>query len=247
MPKNLCKIMYYWKNTNVSIAEMSEAFHSIELNVFSIGLFLYVLLLQNLNPLIIFSFSEVFSNYRFEKAYITSFFIGSSISLGITIVLLFIGFYQYYGTLISFEESLFALTGIAVRVLLLCGFVYLEEFIFRRKIFNLLRQNFSNIAAIALTTILYLAMKFYQFDIGLKHMLSLTLISVSLCLRALKKEDFCYGAGILSGILVFFHPISSLPIFGYELPGLVLIKHQTTSEMIGWLTGGAGGPLSSFI
>ena len=50
-------------------------------------------------------------------------------------------------------------------------------------------------------------------------------------------------------MLVAFQPLSSLPLFGSDFQGLLLIRYESglsgEPDWFRWVTGGAGGPLSS--
>lgn len=72
------------------------------------------------------------------------------------------------------------------------------------------------------------------------------------------EEQFALGAGFWAAILIVFQPLLSLPIFGNDFSGILFIKYQaaknsaishSTQGLSTWsriLSGGAGGPLSSF-
>jgi hypothetical protein len=81
------------------------------------------------------------------------------------------------------------------------------------------------------------------------HLITLFLISMALGVRSISEGEFARGAGVWAGLLVVFHPLVSLPVFGNDVQGVVLIKYQESAESVSeafrMLTGGAGGPLSS--
>jgi hypothetical protein len=127
---------------------------------------------------------------------------------------------------------------------------YSEEFLFRHKILNYLRRHMPDHYAAALTALAYVGIKALQFDLGLMHLFSLFLLSLTLAVRAVGEGDFVRGAGFWSGLLIVFHPLLSLPILGNDFQGILLVKYQELAEndnaIFRFLTGGYGGPLSSF-
>ncbi len=235
---------------------MGEMSHANNLTTLSLGVFFYVYLLKKMNPFSSLTFSEIFTSFRFEHRFLPGFFRGVTLSLGLVLLFLLCGFYQYFGYIIHFDEALGDLVRVFCRVLLLVIFVYLEEFIFRRKILNRIKKDFSDFWAIFLTSLLYCGVKIYQFDLGVMSLMSLFLVSLYLGLRSLEDEDFSSGAGLFCGLLIVFQVLLSLPVLGHEFQGIVLVKYHFASvvslqgispEAARLISGGAGGPLSSFV
>jgi hypothetical protein len=61
------------------------------------------------------------------------------------------------------------------------------------------------------------------------------------------------GAGFWAALLVVFHPLLGLPVFGNDFSGLFLVKYQAlpgeqegTISTLRFLSGGPGGPISAF-
>ncbi len=214
-----------------------------------IGSVLFVLFLCLLNPLTSTTYEEVFTPERFEGRFLSGFLQGSGISFGFTLAFLLSGFLTYLGLLIRLEEAPLNMIAILFRIGLLGLFIYCEEFIFRHKIYNYLRSYFSDFQTILVVGVLYCGMKRLQFDLGIMHLITLFLISVSMGLRTLNDQDFVKGAGFWAGILIIFHPLLSLPIFGQEFQGVLLLKYQAPQnlnpETVRIITGGVGGPLAS--
>ena len=105
-----------------------------------------------------------------------------------------------------------------------------------------------------ITAAFYCGIKVIQFDLGLMHLMTLFLLSLTLAARTWTDQDFVRGAGFWAGLLIVFHPLLSLPVLGDDFSGVLLIKYQAAAEVLAdgesstfrFLTGGAGGPLSSF-
>jgi len=137
-----------------------------------------------------------------------------------------------------------------------------EEILFRHDILTRFAGRLPRLAAITATSVLYCAVKRLQFDLGIMQLWTLFLVSTVLGLKALKEGGYHHGAGFWSALLVLFHALLGLPVFGNEFAGLLLIKYAgplgetghwfraiwegTDMRTTVFLTGGLGGPLSSF-
>jgi hypothetical protein len=247
--------------------DISEAFGSNELTLVGVSAMIFVIVLRLLNPITTTTTEEIFTPQRIEKSFLPGFFHGALVGSGLILAFLLSGLYRYLGFIVQFEDLHISLPGIVIRVIAVLGWVYCEEFVFRHKIlkysaslpFSLSSDphrsaGLAQYAAIVTTSLVYCAVKMLQFDLGWMHLLTLFLVSAALSLRTLADGDFAGGAGFWAAVLIVFHPILSLPIFGNEFSGIVLVKHQTGLDldpeaqagMARFFSGGAGGPLSSF-
>jgi len=246
----LTLITYFLMASNSRFQEISDAFASNELMLMGLSAFIFVLLLRGLNPLTSTTTAEIFTPHRFEKRFAPGFLHGAVLALGVTLAFLLSGLYRYLGFFIQFEEAPLAVGNVLLRIMTLGALVYCEEFIFRHKIMNSLRKQLPDIYAALITALLYCAVKAVQFDLGLMHLTTLFLLSLSLALRSIVDGDFSRAAGFAAGLLVVFHPLLSLPILGNDFQGILLVKYQAASDLDSstsrFLTGGVGGPLSSF-
>jgi hypothetical protein len=263
-------VTYFVMNSNATksarFEDISEAFGSNELTLVGISAAIFVIVLKLLNPITTTTTAEIFTPQRIEKNFLPGFFHGALVGSGLILAFLLSGLYRYLGFIVQFEDLHIQLPGIIVRVLAILGWVYCEEFVFRHKIMKYSAmlpfsfssdprrsERYAHVTAVLLTALIYCAVKMLQFDLGWMHLLTLFLASIALSMRTLADGDFAGGAGFWAAILIVFHPILSLPIFGNEFSGIVLVKHQAgldeadaQAAMARFLGGGAGGPLSSF-
>jgi hypothetical protein len=230
------------------------------------------LLLRIFQPFAKTARDELFSPQKVETRFLPGFLHGSVLAGGVTLAFLLGGVYRYLGFFIQADQAPLALAALLIRIASIIAFIYLEEFIFRQRILKCLTRRgeldelspsgefWHSIAAIAFTGAMYVTLKLYQFELGWMQALTLYLVAIALGLRALT-SDFVLAAGFWSAVLIVFQALLSLPIFGNEFSGLVLIKYQslapetatgiwapdsTYSETLRFITGGAGGPLASF-
>jgi len=184
---------------------------------------------------------------------------GGILATGIVAACLLSGVYHYLGFFVHFEQVLLAAANVLLRVASLVVLVHCDERIFRQGILLSLRDLrlpgnpsvlVTRMAAAALTTAAFVGIKALQFDLGTMHYVTLALISIALSLRALSGRGPLEGAGLWTALLLVFHPLFGLPVLGNEFAGIILIKYQATdsgpTDLMRFLTGGAGGPLSGF-
>ncbi len=245
----LTLITYFLMSADLRFQDISDAYSANEIMLVALGSLSFILLLRALNPLTTTSAREIFTGERFENQFAPGFLQGSTLAFGIVLAFLMSGLYRYLGFFIRFEEAPLAFVGILLRIAGLGVLVYCEEFIFRHKILGYLRSRIPDFAAVVITAIVYCGVKWTQFDLGWSHLLTLFLLSISVGVKTVNEGDFARGAGYWAGILIVFHPLLSIPVFGNEFQGVLLVKYQETeteSAIFRYLTGGQGGPLSSF-
>jgi len=243
--------------------DMSDAFSSNEISIISLAAVLFVGLLCSLSPLTSTSLSDIVSQNRIERGFLPGFLYGALFSCSLVLVFILLGIYRYLGYYIQLNEAPIELVNILLRMIALVAFVYCEEFLFRKKILKAFRGHLPDFTRANLAALLYCGVKLLQFDIGIMHCFSLYLVSIVLFYLARKEGQFARGAGFWAAILVVFHPLLSLPIFGNDFSGILLLKVQPIAfsqnsqnlsqnlsdqwnAWIRFLTGGAGGPLASF-
>lgn len=249
--------------------DVSDALATTELTFIAFGAFLFLVLGHALKPTENVRLRDYISAHRLEAEFFPGFAQGSLLATGVVLAFFLAGVYRYLGAFLQFEESPWAVGGSLLRALNLFVLVYCEEILFRERIQNLIRQApifarfqkeshnaWRDLALCALVSFLFCSIKVLQFDLGWMHALTLFLASLALSLRRMaggSLGDFVRGAGFWAGILIVFHVFLSLPIFGNEFTGIFVVKYQPSvneleqqSATLRFLSGGAGGPLSSF-
>lgn len=235
--------------------EISETLTANESSLLGVAALLFVMLLFWLNPLTTTTRSEIFTPQRFEKKFIPGFAQGAVLCSGLVLAFLLSGAYRYVGFFIQTEDTALASIGLAVRVSALGLLLFCEEFIFRQKMYAHLRAHAPDAVSVLVTSLAYVGVKLLQFDLGIMQTTTLLLLSVAIFYRNAADGDFMRGAGFWVAIALIFQALLSLPILGTEFNGLVLIKYQSAiaggldvgTASSRFLTGGIGGPLSSFV
>ncbi len=158
------------------------------------------------------------------------------------------GYFKFLGSYIEADELFSTIAAYLVRLISLVLLVYSEEYFFRYRIFQSIRQETSLPIAIFATSLCFVLTKQLQFDIGILQSMTLFLASVLLCLRFSEQNHFQNGAGYWAATLAVPYVFLSLPIFGLESAAIWTLKYTPPAQhesLARWLTGGLGGPLSS--
>lgn len=232
--------------------DISEVFSSNEVTVMSLAALIFIIMLFLLRPLTSITFNQVVNRTFIEKDFLPGFLQGAALATGLVLLFLLLDTHKNLGYLISFQDAPLELLNILFRIFALLVLAYAEEYLFRQKLitaFSESSKKFSPVATATIVTLFYLCVKMIQFDLSILHLINLALLSFTLSLRSLN-GSFARGAGLWAGMLTIFHPILSLPIFGNDFSGVLLVKYQTINSLSPdtlrrLLTGGAGGPLSS--
>ena len=229
------------------ISEIHNTLSAIQFPVLALAAVLFTGLNRWLYPLTRTQAGEIFTFERFKSAYLPGVLQGGLIALSMIAVLTASQYYRYLGTLITYEDLGLILPGLAIKGFSLLLMTAGEEFVFRQKILQKLRpvaarfrspqdssHSPSTLEVLLLsisTSLLYLVTKSLQFDLGWMQSLTLFLLSIALTQRTLDRKDYLMGAGYLGALLLIFHPVFSLPIFGQETNGLLLLKLRAPEEM----------------
>jgi hypothetical protein len=238
----LTLITYFMISPFVGFQDINETFSSNELALMGAGSIFFVCLIYWLKPMTTIERYEIISRPHIERQFLPGILNGIFIASFFVFILSIFGFYQNLGYLVQLHEAPYELGITLLRVAILAVFVYFEEFIFRYHLFRHVPKTVSEPLIVFSISLLFSLIKTLQFNISYFHAITLFLVSAALSLRVLAGESFSKGAGVWAGILITFHPLLSLPIFGNPFSGILFMKPGNGFQL---LTGGEGGPLCS--
>jgi hypothetical protein len=219
--------------------EINEAFSANELPFIGLGSAFFVLLLQGLAPLIDRERGFGLSMGQAVRSYFPGLFRGACLGASVVAAFLLLGSWKFVGFFVQIEDTPLAILAIVLRTGAILAIVFCEELLFRLR-------PFSTAGQITIFSLIYCCVtKPTQFELSWMHFLTLFLVSSLLSVRRLNEDGFLNGAGFWSGILIVFHPLFSLPIFGNDFSGIFLLKYQAQRTFPALISGGAGGPLAS--
>jgi hypothetical protein len=242
-------VLYLMARSGARFPEISETTATNQILVVGIASLSFVFLLTQLNPVATVKVSEIVTGNLVETQFYPGFLRGAVIACLFAFSGLLFGYYRYVGFFVQSDAPALAIFGLVFRAVSIILMVYVDEFVFRSRFLNPLRDSAHPLRVVALGALLYTLSKSFQFHLGLAHLLTLALVGTALTLRAYYRRDFALGAGIFAGFLVVAHCAFSLPIFGNESQGVILVQYDIRLDIdapiVRFLTGGIGGPLSS--
>ena len=255
---SLTILTYFMISPDSHFQNISDALVSNEVSLMGLSAALFMALLYWLFPQNYTKTSEFLSPKLIEKKFVPGFFRGTLIAGAVVLVFVLSGVYKFLGSFIQFDEAPLAVVNVFLRMLALVLLAYCEEFLFHHKLSQILK-NAPRQLCVLWVAALYCGVKIIQFDLGWSQLTTLFLLSISLFYRTESDGSFTKSAGLWAAILILWHPLLSLPIFGNTFSGIMLIKYLPIeassgliteqgglpSTWIRYLSGGMGGPLSS--
>ncbi len=246
----LTLITYFLLGSQPRFQDITDTFAANEIILMSVASLTFVIGLLLFRPLTTTTRAELITTQRIKKRFAPGLLGGFILGAGVILAFVVSGNYRQLGSLLQSDEAPLSLLGIFLRTMAILVLVYVEEYLFRHKVLSVLRRDWSDIPAALICAGLFCALKQLQFDLGWMQTATLFLVALTLGLRAEVEGDFARGAGFWAALLVLFHPLLSLPVLGSDFQGLFLVRYEpapgTEAEIFRFLTGGAGGPLSSF-
>lgn len=222
---------------SVGFEEINESFGSNELVFMGIGAVLFFILLKGFSPLFDQQSSLGMSWKNLKNDYLPGLLRGVLLALSILLGFVLTGTYKYIGFFVQIEDTPLAISGILFRVLALLALGLTEEFLFRN-------SRYAGYFTLLGLSLFFCLIKLNQFELGWMQGLTLFLASCYLAVRRIQENSFLDGAGFWAGLLIIFHPVFSLPIFGNDFSGIFLLKYQPQKLIPASISGGIGGPLS---
>lgn len=247
----LSVVTYFMARSGPSFGELSETWNTNLILVAGFASLGFLFVITQLNPIATVARSEIITGHLVEHRFYPAFLRGAVFACVFAFVGLATGYYKYVGFFVQADTPALAVFGLLFRAVSVVLMVYADEFIFRGRFMAYIRDGAHPARSIVLCALFYTLSKSFAFHLGWAHLVTLALLGTALSLRSYLHRNFAEGAGILAGFLMVAHVAFSLPIFGNESQGIVLLRYDfrldVDAPMIRFLTGGLGGPLSSVV
>ena len=192
---------------------------------------------------------DIFSRKRIEREFFPGFLQGTLLGGALILIYILTGTMRSLGSQIQLGEAPLRIATILFRMTVLCVFAYAESWIFFHQIPKQVKRRLPELVLANGLAVLYCGIKVLQFDLDGMQVVTLYLVAILLFYRMRQEDSFARGAGYWAGLLVLFSPLLSLPLFGNEFQGILWLKVQIPileNKYTHVLTGGVGGPISSF-
>lgn len=244
-------VTYFMARSGSTFGEISETTNTNLILVCGVASLGFLFLLTQLNPLGTVARSEIVTGHLVEHRFYPAFLRGAAFACLFAFAGLLGGSYRYVGFFVQSDAPAIAILGLLFRAMSIILMVYADEFVFRNRFLTYVRDRAHPIRTAVLGGLFYTLSKSFEFHLGWAHLITLALLGTALSLRAHLHRDFAEGAGLLAGFLMMAHCAFSLPIFGNESQGIILLRYDFRLDVdapaIRFLTGGLGGPLSSVV
>jgi len=244
-------VTYFMSRSGSTFGEISETTNTNLILVCGIASFSFLVVLTQLNPIATVARSEIITGHLIENRFYPAFLRGAVFACLFAFTGLVAGYYKYVGFFVQSDAPAIAVFGLIFRATSIMFMVYVDEFIFRSRFMAHIRDGAHPFRSIVLCGLFYTLSKSLEFHLGLAHLVTLALLGTALSVRSYFHRNFAEGAGLLAGFLMIAHCAFSLPIFGNESQGIVLLRYDFRLDVdvptIRFLTGGLGGPLSSVV
>jgi hypothetical protein len=245
----LSLMVYFMGQSGSAFAEISATTSTNQILVIGFSSLFFLFLILQMNPIATVARSEIATGHVIETQFYPAFLRGSVFACVFAFIGIATGYYQYIGFFVQSDTPAFAAFSLLFRALSILFMIYADEFVFRGRFIDRLRDSVPPLQIVIIGTLFYTLSKGLMFHLGLAHLLTFALIGASLSLRAYYQRNFPQGAGLLAGFLIASHCAFSLPILGNETQGLLLLRYDIRLDIeapiVRFLTGGLGGPLSS--
>jgi hypothetical protein len=247
----LSLVTYFMARSGSTSGEISETTNTNLILVSGLASLSFLFVLTQLNPIATVSRSEIITEHLVEYRFYPAFLRGAVFACIFAFAGLAGGYYHYVGFFIQSDTPGIAILGLLFRAVSILFMVYVDEFVFRARFLTHIRDGAHPARSIILCALFYTLSKLLEFHLGWAHLITLALLGTALSLRSFLHRNFAEGAGILAGFLMVAHCGFSLPIFGNESHGILLLRYNFRLDLdaptIRFLTGGLGGPLSSIV
>ena len=241
-------VTYFSISPQSRFQDVSDSIYHYSMIMAGVSAALFIILLIALRPLVRFDWREFYQPHLLEREWLKGFFKGALLVGLFCIPLLFLGYYKFVGFYLHATEAPLEFFHTTLRVLSIIILTYAEGYLFFIKFPHSLKEQLPHWIIAQGVALFYCLAQYLQFDLGLFHAISLYGVALSLYARSLLSGTFYQGAGFWAAILILFNPLFSLPIFGSEHFGILILKPDL--NLAGdisphWITGGLRGPICS--
>lgn len=241
---------YFSMGEQGTLREIADQFGGFEIPVFALSSISFIWILFNLKPSNRVHLAELFSSHRIRNLFFPGFFHGVILMIGVLVALVASGYYRFIGLYLETDELIPLFFAMFLRGGLIVLWIASEEILFRNWLQTRLERDWPVWMSWILIAIIAVPVKAFQFDLGVMDYITLTLLYLLIGMRTSQDGSFHRGAGFWIGLVFVSHLVSSLPLYGQEFSGILTLKFQEQGEEFSrvnrWLTGGVGGPFSSF-
>jgi hypothetical protein len=242
---------YFLLRNKSPIQDVGDVVRANRVQTFGLAAMLYVTALQFLYPLTSTTWREVLPRMDLRTYFPAGLATGAALSAAMLLGATLGGHYSILGFYTKLDELMAALVANLFFCACLFALCIVEEYVLRGRIEPFLERLLTRDRgpaplrqplAAAGVMVLFLLLKDLQFD--LEPLEALNMVLLSFCLSRAKSDAGSHmaSAGFSAGYFAFSHALCSLPLFGQDVAGMVLVRATEEKGLGAWLAGGIQGP-----
>ena len=232
-----------------SVPRVADFIFTNKVPIHSLAAILFVLLIHQLYPLtdtrLPAVFKRNFSTYHFLQG----------LMLGLVLVVggLLGGHFSWLGFYMHFDEIVINFVSTVLFSFGLFTFVIFEEYLMRSVVEPQLRRFGSPTVLYIASCAIYVALKYFQFELTWFAALNFALLNLVFSTIARKERSHMSSATLAATFLFTLHTLFSLPFLGQDMPGVFLLRAVEIENASGvrslgvLLSGGTQGPENSLL
>ncbi len=238
-----------------AILKVDEILQANQILIYGLAATLYVVLLHIMQPLTTTRLSTVFQIQNLKTYFPRHAISGLILTMVLILGGLLAGYIQFLGIYFNLDEIVVSLGSIAVFSLAIFSLILFEEYLLRNIIESIkIETTFEKVSpyvlSLIISTVFFLFLKIQQFE--LKRMEILNLILLNVVLFKISHADksaqrFLSSASFFFVFLFTTHIFFGLPLFGQEMPGIILLRCTTGGFINTLFSGGIRGPENSLL
>lgn len=157
------------------------------------------------------------------------------------------GHLNYLGFYTKIDELLLSFVSITFFTISIIAISLVEEFLIRVNLEREASTHFGPFVGILSSLLVFLFIKYFQFNLELVSFCNLGILSILLSQLARKYNSHLAPAGFLTGCFFVLHALCSLPLFGQDVSGLFLLRTSSETGVGAYLSGGFSGPENGIV
>lgn len=252
-------VSFFYMRSKASIPKIADFIMANRLPTCSVAAILFVLMLQALRPLTKTKFEDIFKfeSFHFSNSFHFMFHGLQGIILASVLIAggLVAGHFSWLGLFMRFDEVVLSFATALIFSFGIFAMVTFEEFLMRKVLEPQFRRFGGTIAIQSASCVIYVLIKYFQFDLTIIEMLNFVLLNLVFYGIARNERSHISSAIFASTFLIALHSIFSLPFLGQDIPGIFVLRAvegdsnamAMSSHLGTFLSGGLRGPENSFI
>lgn len=229
-------------NSSGALQKIGDVARANQSLVSGFSAFFFVVMLQILQPLTRTGFKQVFHFKELKRVFAPN-ALNGLILTGVMVAGTTLGGHMsYLGVYMRFDEVLLSLVSSIIFGSSLFALVIVEEYIFRQVIEKKFSEYVGALGVAALSSALYLFVKYVQFELNWVLAVNLVLLNLTYSMIAHGERHYMASASFAGTFMTITHVIFGLPLMGQDMPGILLLRASSDEGLGSLLSGGAAGP-----